>query len=66
MNSTLRTFMVLTIGLTLGVSLAIGHGVLAEKEEAAYTPIPLNELRSLTEVFGLIKQDFVEHVTDKT
>ena len=43
MNSTLRTFMVLTIGLTLGVSLAIGHGVLAEKEEASYTPIPLNE-----------------------
>jgi carboxyl-terminal processing protease len=66
MNSTLRTFMVLTIGLTLGVSLAIGHGVLAEKEEAAYTPIPLNELRSLTEVFGRIKQDFVEPVTDKT
>lgn len=66
MNSTLRTFMVLTIGLTLGVSLAIGHGVLAEKEESSYTPIPLNELRSLTEVFGRIKQDFVEPVTDKT
>ena len=66
MNSTLRTFTVLTIGLTLGVSLAIGHGVLAEKEEASYTPIPLNELRSLTEVFGRIKQDFVEPVTDKT
>ncbi len=65
MNSTLRTFMVLTIGLTLGVSLAIGHGVWAEKEEA-YTPIPLNELRSLTEVFGRIKQDFVEPVSDKT
>jgi len=65
MNSTLRTFMVLTIGLTLGVTLAIGHGVLAEKEEASYTPIPLNELRSLTEVFGRIKQDFVEPVTDK-
>jgi carboxyl-terminal processing protease len=66
MNSTLRTIMVLTIGLTLGVSLAIGHGVWAEKEEEAYTPIPLNELRSLTEVFGRIKQDFVEPVSDKT
>ncbi|WP_455367147.1 S41 family peptidase [Kaarinaea lacus] len=65
MNSTLRTIMVLTIGLTLGVSLAIGQGVWAEKEEA-YTPIPLNELRSLTEVFGRIKQDFVEPVSDKT
>ena len=66
MNSTLRTFMVLSIGLLLGISLAIGHGVLAEKDDAAYTPIPLNELRSLTEVFGRIKQDFVEPVTDKT
>lgn len=66
MNSTLRTTMVLTIGLLLGVTLAIGHGVLAEKEEQDYTPIPLNELRSLTEVFGRIKQDFVEPVSDKT
>jgi len=66
MNPTLRTLMVLSIGLLLGVSLAIGHGVLAEKEDASYTAIPLNELRSLTEVFGRIKQDFVEPVTDKT
>jgi len=66
MNSSLRTTMVLSIGLLLGVSLAIGHGVLAEKDEQDYTPIPLNELRSLTEVFGRIKQDFVEPVTDKT
>lgn len=66
MNSTLRTTMVLTIGLLLGVTLAIGHGVLAEKEGQDYTPIPLNELRSLTEVFGRIKQDFVEPVSDKT
>jgi len=57
--------MVLSIGLLLGVSLAIGHGVLAEKDNQDYTPIPLNELRSLTEVFGRIKQDFVEPVTDK-
>jgi len=66
MNSNLRTIMVLTIGLTLGVSLAIGHGVWAEKKDETYTPIPLNELRSLTEVFGRIKQDFVEPVSDKT
>jgi carboxyl-terminal processing protease len=66
MNSTMRTIMVLSIGLLLGVSLAIGHGVLAEKEESSFTPIPLNELRSLTEVFGRIKQDFVEPVSDKT
>ena len=66
MNSKLRTLLVLITGLTLGISLAIGHGVLADKEESGYAPLPLNELRSLAEVFGRIKQDYVEPVSDKT
>jgi len=66
MNSTTRTFAVLLVGLTLGIGIAIGHGVLAEKENTSYTPLPLNELRSLTEIFGRIKQDYVEPVSDKT
>ena len=66
MNSTNRTIMVLFIGLMLGISLAIGHGVLAEKEQQGMdTALPLSELRSLTEVFGRIKQDYVEPVSDK-
>lgn len=66
LTTTTRTVLVLTIGLLLGISLAIGHGVLAEKEKASYAPLPLSELRSLTEVFGRIKQDYVEAVSDKT
>ncbi len=66
MNSTTRTLTVLMVGLTLGLGIAIGHGVLAEKENANYTPLPLNELRTLTEIFGRIKQDYVEPVSDKT
>ena len=66
MNSTTRTFAVLMAGLILGIGIAIGHGVLAEKENTSYTPLPLNELRSLTEIFGRIKQDYVEPVSDKT
>ncbi len=65
MNSTTRSFLVLTIGLLLGISLSIGHGVFAKKEEADFSNLPLNELRSLTEVFGRIKQDYVEQVSDK-
>jgi len=64
MNTTTRTVLVLTIGLLIGVSLTIGQGVLAKKD-AAYAPLPLNELRSLTEVFGRIKRDYVEPVSDK-
>lgn len=65
MNSTTRSFLVLTIGLLLGISLSIGHGVFAKKEDADFSSLPLNELRSLTEVFGRIKQDYVEQVSDK-
>jgi carboxyl-terminal processing protease len=65
MNSTTRSFLVLTIGLLLGISLSIGHGVFAKKEETDFSSLPLNELRSLTEVFGRIKQDYVEQVSDK-
>lgn len=66
MNSSMRTVLVLVTGLTLGITLAIGHGVLAEKDNGGLAPLPLNELRSLAEVFGRIKQDYVEPVSDKT
>jgi carboxyl-terminal processing protease len=65
MNSTTRSFLVLTIGLLLGISLSIGHGVFAKKDDTDFSSLPLNELRSLTEVFGRIKQDYVEQVSDK-
>lgn len=65
MNSTTRSFLVLTVGLLLGISISIGHGVFAKKEDADFSSLPLNELRSLTEVFGRIKQDYVEQVSDK-
>ncbi|HHH47398.1 MAG TPA: S41 family peptidase [Gammaproteobacteria bacterium] len=67
MKSNTRTLLVLFIGLTLGVMLAIGQGVLAEKEQAqhAASPLPLNELRTFTEVFARIKKDYVEPVSDK-
>lgn len=65
MNSTTRTSLVLIMGLLLGITLTIGHGVLAEKDDNNYSNLPLNELRSLTEVFGKIKQDYVEPVSDK-
>ena len=67
MKSNTRTFLVLIIGLILGITLAIGQGVFAEK--TSKTPsgaLPLNELRSFTEIFARIKKDYVEEVSDKT
>lgn len=66
MKSNLRTFLVLTIGLTIGVTLAIGHGVLAERDNDANAVLPLQELRSFTQVFERIKKDYVVEVSDKT
>ena len=63
-----RNTLILGLGLMLGVMLAIGQGVLAEKDNSRQSPaqtIPLEDIRSLSEVFGKIKQHYVEDVEDK-
>lgn len=64
MNSTTSKILLLITGLLLGITLTIGHSVFADKNRTS-SALPLNELRSLTEVFGRIKQDYVEPVSDK-
>ncbi len=67
MKSMTRNTLILGLGLMLGVMLAIGQGVLAEKENSRQSAqsIPLEDIRSLSEVFGKIKQNYVEEVADK-
>jgi len=62
MNSRARNLLVLTTGVVLGVSLALANGVFAEREGAA--ELPLEELRAFTEVFGKIKEEYVEQISD--
>ena len=59
-----RTSAAILLGLILGVSLSLGHGVFADKDQEA--TVPLNELRTFTDVFARIKNDYVEQVDDKT
>jgi len=72
MNDSKRNLLVLFIGIVLGVSIAIGRGVWAEhsatadSSAAADRAIPLDELRTFTDVFAKIKSDYVEEVDDKT
>src|SRR3569832_1295081 len=68
MSDNKRTILVLALGVALGVSIAIGHGVWAEREAEPATDnaIPLDDLRAFTEVFAKIKSDYVEAVDDKT
>ncbi|QDQ28874.1 S41 family peptidase [Chitinimonas arctica] len=53
----------LLVGGGLGVLLATGASAVADKESPS--PLPINELRAFTEVYGRIKQDYVEPVEDK-
>src|SRR5512143_2109401 len=67
MSSKFRTALVLSIGLVLGASLSVGTSVLAERanEKATLSTLPLEDLRTFSEVFGKVKADYVEPVEDK-
>lgn len=66
MNAFTRNTLILLLGLMLGVSLAIARGVLAEKpQQNVATGLPLETVRTLSEVFDKIKHNYVEDVDDK-
>ena len=58
-----RTAGLICIGVVAGVALSFQFPAVAQK--AAGSPLPLDELRQLADVYGLIKSDYVEPVTDK-
>jgi len=64
MKFSTRNIMLVGLGTVLGVSLSIGQGVFAERENIKQTPLPLDELRTFTDVFGKIKSDYVETTED--
>ena len=56
-------FLVLA-GVVVGLSLSIGQGVFAEREATPVAGLPVEELRTFSDVFGRIKNDYVEDVED--
>jgi carboxyl-terminal processing protease len=58
-----QNLLLILTGLLLGLSISIGHGVFAEREAAV--TLPVEELRAFTDVFGRIKNDYVEEVNDR-
>jgi len=63
MKSLFRSMPVLAFGALLGASLTLGEGVLAGKHETE--TLPLEDLRTFTEIFAKIKNDYVEPIEDK-
>ncbi len=62
-----RVAVVFVLGLALGVGMTIYSSVFAgsDKNAVAASPLPLEDLRAFTEVFGKVKSDYVETVDDK-
>jgi carboxyl-terminal processing protease len=63
MKALFRSMPMIALGALLGASLTLGEGVLAGKSDTE--TLPLEELRTFTEIFAKIKNDYVEPVEDK-
>jgi len=60
-----QNVVLLLIGVLTGLSISIGHGVFAEREQPSVAAgLPVEELRTFSDVFGRIKNDYVENVED--
>ncbi len=64
MKPKLQNYLLVLTGLVTGVLVSIGHGVFAERESTQAT-LPVEELRTFSDVFGRIKNDYVVDVDDK-
>ena len=64
MRGKLRTFSLVAFGAVLGIMVSLHLSAIADKDTPP-APLPIDDLRAFTEVFGKIKSDYVEPVTDK-
>ena len=63
MRSKLQQIGLITLGVCLGVMISLNFSAVAQRDVLG--PLPVEELRAFTEVFGRIKSDYVESVEDK-
>ena len=65
MRNILQKFGLLLIGAVAGVMLSLNFSAVANKDsKKIMLPLPVEELRAFTEVFGRIKMNYVEQVED--
>ena len=61
--SKFRNIGLIALGAIAGILVSLNFQAIADR--SARTPLPVEELRAFTEVFGAIKQNYVEQVEDK-
>jgi carboxyl-terminal processing protease len=64
MRNKLQQSGLIAIGVLLGVLISLNFSAVAQKDGPP-PPLPIEELRAFTEVFGRVKSDYVEPVEDK-
>ena len=65
MGSKLKTFGLVGTGIIAGVLLSLGITATAQRAAGGRGPLPVEELRQFTDVFGAVKNNYVEPVEDK-
>jgi carboxyl-terminal processing protease len=63
MNGRFKNFGLIALGVVAGILVSLNFQAIGQL--ATRSPLPVEELRSFTEVFGAIKQNYVEPVEDK-
>jgi carboxyl-terminal processing protease len=63
MRSKLQQAGLLFVGVVAGILISVNYSAVAQKEATA--PLPVEELRTFADVFGAIKQGYVEPIDDK-
>src|SRR6187549_3617498 len=64
MGNKLNQIGLLIVGVLIGVAVSLNFSAEAQKSVTS-APLPIEELRAFTEVFGAIKSNYVEPVEDK-
>jgi len=64
MGNRLHHIGLIVLGILMGVAISLNFSAGAQKD-AVLAPLPIEELRAFTEVFGRVKSDYVEPVDDK-
>lgn len=66
MDNFVRKLSLVFFGVITGVMISLNFSAVADKAlKAELPPLPIEELRAFTQVFGRIKSDYVEPVEDK-
>jgi len=65
MGNKLNQIGLLIVGVLIGVAVSLNFSAEAQRGVTTTAPLPIEELRAFTEVFGRVKSDYVEPVEDK-